>query len=378
MSGDSRKDFILSTIGNFFGYVRQEGAISHIEDSKELNKFLDDGNCTVLVLYPVLVDEVKLIQSSNQVSAESESGQLLIFFKIQPTTINPDNLHTNIIITSLIGSPVSTLYHSVQKIFAPVLLKDIKWSKSIDPKLQLLLTELEAGLGSSLRHIQSSELVLNEGTEKTSESLYSILTLADELQYWAETGVNSTQLASRERAMYFQELLQQVVSEFSNLDALSFSECLELIEVTQDVLDDLWKQDEHHPPYEQSRMSHLLEVISGTLGLYVQRKLGDLDVWEKHFGHVRSSIQDGLGVWEKWSSTTDILTSHFWRAYQLHQWKGGPFSSPTLTMLVRRLEEVLTIRSLHEQLVQLLSASEIQEFNLPNAFSPFIGLLNRC
>jgi len=373
MSGDSRKDFILSTIGNFFGYSRQDGAISHIDDSKDLNKFLDDGNCMVLVLHPVLVDEVKLIQSSTQISTESESGQLLIFFKIQPTTINPDNLHTNIIISSLIGSPISTLYHSVQKIFAPVLLKDIKWSKSIDPKLQLLLTELEAGLGSSLRRVHSSEASQKNTDEKIGENLYSILTLADELQYWAETGISSVQLASRERAMYFQELLQQVVSEFSNLDALSFSECLELIEVTQDVLDDLWKQSEHNPPYEQSRMSHLLEVISGTLGRYVQRKLADLDVWEKHYGHVRSCIQDGLAVWEKWTSTTDVLTSHFWRAYQLNQWKSGAFSSPTLSMLVKRLEEVLTIRSLHEQLVQLLSSSEIQEFNLPNAFSPFLG-----
>ncbi len=373
MSGDSRKDFILSSIGNFFGYSRQDGAISHIQDSRELNTFLDDGNTMLLVLYPELVDEVKLIQSSNQISTDSESAQFLIFFKIQPTTINPDNLHTNIIISSLIGSPISTLYHSVQKIFAPVLLKDIKWSKSIDPKLQILLTELEAGLGSSLRNLQPSAEARREKTEKGDENLYSILTLADELQYWAEMAVSSKQLAARERAMYFQELLQQIVSDFSNLDALSFSECLELIEDAQDVLDDLWKQSEHHPPYEQTRMSHILEVISGTLGRYVQRKLADLDVWEKHFGHVRSSIQDGLGVWEKWTSATDILTSHFWRAYQLHQWKGGTFCSPTLSMLIRRLEEVLHIRSLHEQLLQLLSPSEIQEFNLPHAFSPFSG-----
>ncbi len=35
--------------------------------------------------------------------------------------------------------------------FAPVLLKDEKWSRTFDPKLQSLLSELEAGLGSVIR-----------------------------------------------------------------------------------------------------------------------------------------------------------------------------------------------------------------------------------
>lgn len=375
MSGDSRKDFILATIGNFFGYSSSDGAVCHIADSKELNSFLDDGNCMLLGLHPELVQEVKLIQSYNQVAAESDFDQWLILFKLQPTTINPDNLHTNIIISSVLGSPVSTLYHSVQKLFSPVLLKNAKWSKSIDPKIQILLTELEAGLGSTLRQ---TGFIADYDVEasKSNENLYSILTPADELQYWAETGISSGTLSFRERAQFFQDILQQIVTEFSNLDALSFSDCLELVEVTQDALDDLWKQSDHAPPYEESRMRHLLEVISGTLGRYVQRKLTDLDVWGKSFGHVLSCLQDGLGVWEKWTSTTDLLTAQLWRSYPLHQWKSGSFNSPTLSMLVKRLEEVLTLRSLHEQLIQLLSSTELKEFNLSNAFSPFSGTLN--
>lgn len=37
------------------------------------------------------------------------------------------------------------------QVFAPILLKDDKWNKKFDPKLQNLLSELEAGLGSVLR-----------------------------------------------------------------------------------------------------------------------------------------------------------------------------------------------------------------------------------
>ena len=63
----------------------------------------------------------------------------------------PENLHTNIFVSSVLDSPIDTLYHSIQKVFAAVLLKDARWSKHIDPKIQHLLTELEAGLGSTLR-----------------------------------------------------------------------------------------------------------------------------------------------------------------------------------------------------------------------------------
>lgn len=379
MSGDSRKDFILATIGNFFGYSSSDGAVSHITDSKELNSFLDDGNCMLLALHPELTQGVKLIQVYNTVeAAESSFDQWLILFKLQACTINPDNIHTNVFISSVLDSPVDTLYHAVRKVFAPVLLKDAKWSKNLDPKLQLLLTELEAGLGSALRH--AGKAVPVDGAESHTsssskeESLHGILTPSDEFQYWAESSLSSSKLSSRERSQFFQEIMQPLVTEFSNLDAQSFSDSLELIEVTQDALDDLWKQTDHTPPYPERRMKHLLEIISGALARYVQRKLTGLDIWGGAFGLVRNALQDGLGVCDKWSSAAETLTTQYWKQYVLHQWKDGPFSSPTLTPLISRLEELLSLRCLHEQLLHLLSPAEQKELNLSNAFSPFSGM----
>ena len=65
--------------------------------------------------------------------------------------ITPDNMHINIIISSMVDSPLSTLYHSVQKMYAPLLLEDGKWGRNVDPRIQTLLSELEAGLGSAMR-----------------------------------------------------------------------------------------------------------------------------------------------------------------------------------------------------------------------------------
>ena len=133
------------------------------------------------------------------------------------------------------------------------------------------------------------------------------------------------------------ELFQPVVTEFANLDALSFTDALELVEVTQDTLDDLWQQIDYSPFFPKERMLHLLEVISSSLGRFVQRKLSNLDV---RFGQVRTSLQDGRMVCEKWSSAAEILTTQFWRHYSTHPWKGGSFASPTLSQLVQRSEEV--------------------------------------
>lgn len=45
---DTRKNFILTTTGNYFGLQPSDPLISPLSDSKELNCFLDDGNEFVL------------------------------------------------------------------------------------------------------------------------------------------------------------------------------------------------------------------------------------------------------------------------------------------------------------------------------------------
>jgi len=83
-----------------------------------------------------------------QVEADDTNDSVIVFFKVRPEVITPDNLHSNVFVSTMLDSPISSLYHSVQKVFAPMLLRDNKWS---DPKLQSLLSELEAGLGSIMR-----------------------------------------------------------------------------------------------------------------------------------------------------------------------------------------------------------------------------------
>lgn len=77
--------------------------------------------------------------------------KVIVFFKVRPDVITPDNLHSNIVVSTMVESPLNTLYHAVQKVYAPIMLEDGKLGRSLDPKLQSLISELEAGLGSAVR-----------------------------------------------------------------------------------------------------------------------------------------------------------------------------------------------------------------------------------
>ena len=90
-----------------------------------------------------------------QIEVKDGSGgngeKTLVFYKIRPEVITPDNMHTIVFVSSVLDSPVSTLYQSVHHVFMPMLLKNDQSTKGLDPKLQSLLGELDAGLGSVLR-----------------------------------------------------------------------------------------------------------------------------------------------------------------------------------------------------------------------------------
>lgn len=48
---------------------------------------------------------------------------MLVFFKLRPEVITDETLHNNILVSSMLESPVSSLYQAVRQVFAPMLLK---------------------------------------------------------------------------------------------------------------------------------------------------------------------------------------------------------------------------------------------------------------
>uniref|UniRef100_A0A3Q1I1J7 Cytoplasmic dynein 2 heavy chain 1 n=1 Tax=Anabas testudineus TaxID=64144 RepID=A0A3Q1I1J7_ANATE len=353
-SEDARKKFILTTTGNFHGIK----PLPSLTDSPELNNFLDDGNEFVLSISRHDND----LHMANKIEASGDSKEkVLVFFKLHPTVITEDNLHQSLLVSSMLESPINTLYQAVRQVFAPVLLKDEHWRSAFDPKLADLLNELERGLGSVVR--QYVDFLLHTG----------ILTPSDEFLYWADLSESAEKNNLRERAAYFNEQFKPLQKEYGGLDGLSMVDVGDLVEQSRDALDDVWRQTDFEP-YPESRMVRLMDVIGGALGRYVQRKLSDLKIFEEPFVSMRENLRMGVNICEQWVLSCEHLTGQVWKRHAPHPWKGNKHCPQTLHSLAKRLEEVVTMRVVHEKLLRLLPGGKQQALTADRVFEPFSGL----
>ncbi|MEJ1281076.1 hypothetical protein NN561_012023 [Cricetulus griseus] len=249
---DVRKLFLYTTTQNYFGQRPELWDQPPLSSCPEVNNFLDDGN---QMLLRVQRSDAGLA-FSNTIDFDDTKDKVLVFFKLRPEVITDENLHNNILVSSMLESPINSLYQAVRQVFAPMLLKDQEWSRNFDPKLQNLLSELEAGLGVVLRRSDANSPKLKLKEDDTR----GILTPSDEFQFWIEQAHRGNKQISKERASYFKELFETIAREFYNLDSLSLLEVVDLVETTRDVVDDVWRQTEHDH-YPESRMLHLLDII---------------------------------------------------------------------------------------------------------------------
>lgn len=51
-----------------------------------------------------------------------EGEKVLVFFKTKPTVITQDNMQS-LLVSSMVDSPIASLYHALQTLYAPVLLQ---------------------------------------------------------------------------------------------------------------------------------------------------------------------------------------------------------------------------------------------------------------
>ncbi|KAM3616881.1 uncharacterized protein V6R79_025341 [Siganus canaliculatus] len=362
-SDDARKKFILTTAGNFY----ETKPSSSLADDEELNNFLDDGNEFVLSVSR----HDNGLQLSNKIDTFGDSKEkVLVFFKLHPTVITEDNLHQSVLVSSMLESPINTLYQTVRQVFAPVLLKDDRWRSSFDPKLAGLLSELEIGLGSVIRQSGAQHSAKKGATE---EDVLGILTPCDEFHYWADLSQFAKKNNAQERATHFSELFKPIQEEYGGLDGLSMSDVMDLVEQSRDILDDVWRQTDFEP-YPETRMARLMDVIGGALGRYVQKKLSSHKIFDEPFVSMRDSLRTAVTICEQWVVACEHLTGQVWKRHAPNPWKGNKHCPQTLHCLAKRLEEVVTLRMVHEKLLRLLPAGKQQALTSNLVFEPFAGL----
>lgn len=280
---DERKDFILSTVANYFGTGTKDSSVEGLRNNEHLINFLDTPNANILSasLEKLPNGSVKYhLDETTNVGKTKE--RVLVLFKSRPEVITPDNLHSTVLVNTMLNSPVSSLYHSLHQIYTPLLLKDAKWSQEFDPKLQGLITELEKGLGTLMRRSG------DHTGGKSTDGFSSILTPNDEAQYWADEANTNKKRDKREMASAFYAALEPISTEFSKIDSLQLVDAEEVFETVHNSLDDLWKIDEWE--YPQKRMVHLMDVLANAVTRFIQNKCTNLDIWKGSFLQIEESL----------------------------------------------------------------------------------------
>ncbi|CAL4070445.1 unnamed protein product, partial [Meganyctiphanes norvegica] len=99
----------------------------------------------------------------------------------------------------------------------------------------------------------------------------------------------------RETAQGFYQSLEPIDKEFSGLDAIELIDAEDVLDTTQNSLDDLWNKD-----FPQQRMNHLLNILSNHIARYVQGKLNEENLWGGPYSQIEKSLSEGINVCERW------------------------------------------------------------------------------
>jgi hypothetical protein len=190
---DLRKHYILTTAANFFSKETKE-FLKHADD-RHLAKFLDDLNVLMLV-----VNNTNGIAITTKLeNVNSFNGKSLVFFKSKEDVVTPENMKTLLLISSIVDSPIDTLFYLLHSVYSPVIQhqqshgsSNNKADATFDSKLSNNLVDLESNLKVAIRrHGDSSEIKR------------SALTPLDEFHYWSDMAEKAKTKENRERAAFF-------------------------------------------------------------------------------------------------------------------------------------------------------------------------------
>uniref|UniRef100_A0A5K4FDN9 Cytoplasmic dynein 2 heavy chain 1 n=1 Tax=Schistosoma mansoni TaxID=6183 RepID=A0A5K4FDN9_SCHMA len=399
---DPRSRLIFSAAQTYFQLDRIK--LNELENERHVVSFLDCLNIFTLACY--LGKDGSLL-FFNEILHRDNTNQMLVFVKLQPTYINEENYKSSVMVCSIPGSPVLSFYNFISKLFAPLLLKGDDKSILQDPKIQIALTNLAAGLSAAVSK--------GDGSENTT----SIFTLMDEVNYWRNQSrcCSNNNIDEMKQCELFASLLEGPAKECnriesssqsaldSKIDSLGLStHCsnstqkqpsfgvflTDLIDILDslliDTLDELWRCTDSRvtQPYPEHRMRQLIESLSYWTIRMIQSFLGSVhtlsektkisisSLWILPFDEVKQAIQLSIEACERWIKSTDLLTQQLWPRYTPHPWNGPLPNLAYLIQFKNRLNEILNLRGLYEQLYYFTTPIEHNQFKMDSGLHNII------
>lgn len=288
----------------------------------------------------------------------------VLFVKRSSDPLMGSNMKDIVDIHTLKGSPLESLLSSLQGIWCPTLLENASTSDSLPPRIIQLLSELKTSLSSSVRSGQSLQ-----GSDDLA-NVSDIRTVADESNFWSrlkDDRRSPHKALAKEVDKAFGELMR-----FADMDRADVATASEAVDLSLDALQDIWSIAAGDDVFPQARMVHLFDCIGRAIFGFVQSQLGGLRIWENSGGggsaNVRNQLQNCVYVCDRWCEVPKYLTAKW--SNSSHTWNGRAHDDGLVAALSRRLEQVLGILTLAEELVTILPASERSSFQFEKLFDP--------
>jgi dynein heavy chain 2 len=305
---------------------------------------------------------------SAAISYEDQHTDIL-FVKRSFDPITPTNISSCLDVHTIHGSPLDGLYNTLKGVFCPTLLEG-EWKDKMPPKIHQLLTDLEKTLSTSVRSDLSTD---TSGPRFDISNVSGITSPMDEIDFWNRLKDDKRQVTFKELARRVSQAYSVMISPgFADLDSLDMASVEEFLPKVHDALEEAWKPNDSsrdRSPYPQRRMEHLFDCIGSALCRYIQQKLSNINVWKHPSGEVRLRLQDASRVCRAWCEIPEKLTSTFWSGGEF-PWKGEPHRDNFMRAFKDRLEHVLKIRTLSDELSQMLTPEERVSYQLDRLFVP--------
>lgn len=310
-----------------------------------------------------------MLFTSNLSDTDQKDGGTVevLFIKRASVPINPGNIASLVDVQTIRGSPLDSIYNALRNVWCPTLLQNSQWTQKLPPKVQQLLSELESSLSASVRN-DSNQSERSAATD--IENVSEIFVPGDEAKFWSELKDNRRSQFKTIAKKIDSYLVEIMSPGYNDIDNMSFEAAMELVQITFDALNNSWNAEDQDGNYfPQKRMEHFFDCIGSSIIRYIQKQFQPIDVWKDGLSEVRMSLISAIRLCESWIDVPRKLTTTFWSGGS-HAWKGKFHEDAFATAFKGRLEHVLKIRVLADELAQLLTVEERQSFRLDNIFNP--------
>jgi dynein heavy chain 2 len=378
---DARYDYIINNASVLL-MTDRELIMNEVSKSVAVNDFLNDINVLLLKIIITNGNDIGISTDLNNQMISTKSSLScvsgIVFVKRLLEPIIPNNISHCIDVHTLQGNDtLECLYHSLKGIWCPILLSNNPlWSGKI-LNIQKLLSELEESVSSSVSSVNL------ENSDNHIFNVSNIIEPIDEINFWISLK-DDRRSQYRDLAKSISSSLLEISNGFTDFYKLEFSAAVDLIaNQTLDALNGAWGSidDANRLTYPSLRMSHLFDCIGKSVYKYISKYLMDnTNIWgsdkaaasqlpSSSLSDIKIKFTKSIQLLEQWCDVPRKLTSTFWSGGQ-NRWKNSTHEDTFCLAYKKRLEEILKVRTLADELSSLLTVEEKCSFNFENLFLP--------